>query len=308
MHCLSGFKWFIHHVIYSDSTVGFVRASFLRDSPATGITVGKVACWGKKPVGGFRYRRRGYRRRRAPFWLPLAFLVAGAGALNFWPEFDFDSFRASTVTSLNGRASVVDGDTIEVAGQRVRFNGIDAPESAQQCQDAGNAAYRCGAEAAQALDQFLAQSRPTRCEFIEWDQYGRYVGKCFRADRESVAEWLVANGHAIDWPRHSGGAYAGLQAKARDGQKGIWKGTFQEPWAWRAAHRAHEQSTSTPLFALSSGGECNIKGNISDKGERNYHVPGQAHYDRTRIATGRGERWFCSEQEARKAGWRKARR
>jgi hypothetical protein len=59
---------------------------------------------------------------------------------------------------------------------------------------------------------------------------------------------------------------------------------------------------------VSSGGECNIKGNIGNKGERIYHVPGQAFYDKTRISAGRGERWFCSEQEARNAGWRKAAR
>lgn len=54
---------------------------------------------------------------------------------------------------------------------------------------------------------------------------------------------------------------------------------------------------------------CNIKGNVSiNTGERIYHVPGQKFYDATRINSRYGERWFCSEEEARKAGWRKARR
>lgn len=209
--------------------------------------------------------------------------------------------------ALRGRASVIDGDTIELLGQKVRFNGIDAPESAQQCEDAKGFRYQCGAKAATALDEFLAKSRPVRCEFVEWDQYGRYVGNCFRADGKSVAAWLVENGHALDWPKYSGGAYAAQQATAREAKRGIWIGTFQEPWAWRANHRSSEQSTITSPFGAWSGG-CNIKGNISDKGERIYHVPGQAYYDKTRISTGKGERWFCSEQEARNAGWRKARR
>jgi hypothetical protein len=52
---------------------------------------------------------------------------------------------------------------------------------------------------------------------------------------------------------------------------------------------------------------CNIKGNISyNGGQRIYHVPGQHYYDETRISTGKGERWFCSEEDARAAGWRKA--
>ena len=53
---------------------------------------------------------------------------------------------------------------------------------------------------------------------------------------------------------------------------------------------------------------CDIKGNISvETGERIYHLPGQKYYSSTRIDVSRGERWFCSESDARAAGWRKAR-
>ena len=51
---------------------------------------------------------------------------------------------------------------------------------------------------------------------------------------------------------------------------------------------------------------CNIKGNVNTRGERIYHVPGQEYYDETRIVAAHGERWFCSEEEARAAGWRKS--
>lgn len=51
---------------------------------------------------------------------------------------------------------------------------------------------------------------------------------------------------------------------------------------------------------------CHIKGNVSPSGERIYHVPGQEFYDTTRISLLRGERWFCSEAEAREAGWRRS--
>jgi hypothetical protein len=60
-----------------------------------------------------------------------------------------------------GRASVIDGDTIEIAGERIRFNGIDAPETWQTCLDKAGAKYRCGKASADALEAFLAQSRPT---------------------------------------------------------------------------------------------------------------------------------------------------
>jgi endonuclease YncB( thermonuclease family) len=136
-----------------------------------------------------------------------------------------------------GRASVVDGDTIDIGKERIRFNGVDAPESWQRCKDAAGKDYRCGAVAAEALDAWLAKSRPTRCEFLNRDQHKRVVGNCFRADGASVAAWLVRNGHALDWPRYSKGAYAKDQAAARRAGAGIWQGSFVEPWEARKARR-----------------------------------------------------------------------
>jgi hypothetical protein len=60
--------------------------------------------------------------------------------------------------------------------------------------------------------------------------------------------------------------------------------------------------TNTSASAVS----CNIKGNISASGERIYHLPGQQYYSRTLVSVTKGERWFCSEVEAREAGWRRA--
>jgi len=58
--------------------------------------------------------------------------------------------------------------------------------------------------------------------------------------------------------------------------------------------------------ALAQNGECNIKGNVSTQGERIYHMPGDEYYDETRISASHGEQWFCSEQDARDAGWRRS--
>lgn len=61
-------------------------------------------------------------------------------------------------------------------------------------------------------------------------------------------------------------------------------------------------------WAMVPGSGCYIKGNISrNSGERIYHVPGQRYYQDTVISLRHGERWFCSEDEARKAGWRRSR-
>lgn len=212
-----------------------------------------------------------------------------------------------------GRASVIDGDTIEIHGERIRFNGVDAPESSQTCEDANGKAYRCGTKAANALDEFLSASSPTRCEFVERDRYGRFVGNCFRADGSPIQAAVVRSGWAMDWPRYSEGAYADQQEAAKSEHLGIWVGTFEPPWEWRASRRGAKKAPAqaAPIVGVSSSsssGACEIKGNISAKGERIYHLPGQAHYDRTKITTSRGERWFCTEAEARAAGWRAARR
>ncbi len=144
---------------------------------------------------------------------------------------------ARSETVIIGRATVIDGDTIEIQGERVRLNGIDAPESAQLCHDGQQRPYRCGTIASQALDKFLAASRPTRCEFVERDRYGLFIGNCFRTDGASVAAALVRSGWALDWPRYSKGEYADEQEAARADRLGLWSGEFMPPWEWRADRR-----------------------------------------------------------------------
>ncbi len=215
-------------------------------------------------------------------------------------------------STIVGRASVVDGDTIEIHGERIRFHGIDAPELNQLCQDGKGESYRCGSASANALDNFLAKSQPVRCDFVERDRYGRFVGNCFRADNVSIAASLVRSGLALDWPRYSNGFYAAEQDAAKAERIGVWQGTFKLPWEWRGQNREpdiQQQSAPASSFLSTPGSSgCNIKGNISDRGERIYHMPGQRYYDKTKISEGKGERRFCSEAEARAAGWRASKR
>ena len=64
----------------------------------------------------------------------------------------------------------------------------------------------------------------------------------------------------------------------------------------------------TEVRSIENENQCDIKGNISiESGEKIYHVPGQKYYAKTKISPEYGERWFCTEEEARQAGWRKAR-
>lgn len=96
---------------------------------------------------------------------------------------------APAAEMVTGRASVIDGDTIDIRGVRVRFNGIDAPEKWQRCKQSARVSYRCGRDAAFALDDFLAASQPTTwlIEPERGHQRKRWIGECFRADGADVS-------------------------------------------------------------------------------------------------------------------------
>ena len=133
-----------------------------------------------------------------------------------------------------GRASVIDGDTIEIRGQRIRLFGIDAPESRQTCTDQAGAAYRCGQNAAQALDYRISDAVVT-CEPKDRDRYGRIVAVC-RADGEDLSSWMTGLGWALAFRRYSE-QYVPAEERAQRRRAGMWSGQFVPPWEWRAGAR-----------------------------------------------------------------------
>ncbi|MEJ8310100.1 thermonuclease family protein [Agrobacterium larrymoorei] len=137
-------------------------------------------------------------------------------------------------SSLTGRAVVTDGDTISIRDTKIRLHGIDAVESYQTCLDANGVSYRCGQAAAEALDAFLAASRPTTCIVTDKDRYGRFVARCERADGQSVNAWMVRKGWATDYKRYSRGEFAKDEAAAKSDRLGIWQGSFEDPCVVRA--------------------------------------------------------------------------
>ena len=138
--------------------------------------------------------------------------------------------------SFIGQASVIDGDTLEIHGTRIRLWGVDAPESNQLCRGEDSEQYRCGAQAANELDAFIAR-RPVNCIPISLDRYGRTVATC-AVDGADLGEWLVKKGLALDWPNYSNGKYATVQREAEQAGAGIWKGSYVEPWLYRVCIRA----------------------------------------------------------------------
>lgn len=205
---------------------------------------------------------------------------------------------AAARADVAGVATVRDADSLEIHGRQIRLYGVDAPEGRQLC-ERGRAAWRCGAEAARALAGRLGR-RSVTCQERDRDRYGRTVAVCRLGD-DDLGAWLVREGWALAYRRYTSD-YVDEEAAARTARRGIWGGTFLPPWDWRQRERARVSTSPAP-----PPGDCRIKGNRGQRGRRIYHLPGDPDYAATRIDTTRGERWFCSEDEARTAGWRRAR-
>ena len=141
---------------------------------------------------------------------------------------------APAAAAISGRASVIDGDTIDIHGQRIRLWGIDAIESGQLCQLDGRP-WRCGQDVAFGLDARL-QNQVVSCHPQDRDRYGRIVAKC-DVQGGDLGSWLVRQGLALDYAYYSHGAYKAEQAKAQEENLGIWRGTFEMPWDWRHRQR-----------------------------------------------------------------------
>jgi endonuclease YncB( thermonuclease family) len=108
---------------------------------------------------------------------------------------------AAFADELIGQASVIDGDTIEIHGARVRIFGIDAPESDQLCHDARSYQYGCGQKTSNALFDFVGR-RLVECVEVDRGRYKRAVSVCTIGGTD-IADWLVRNGLALDWPQYS---------------------------------------------------------------------------------------------------------
>jgi endonuclease YncB( thermonuclease family) len=163
-------------------------------------------------------------KRRAVIGLLAAVALAALAAL-------FPSGEAEGPVA--GTAQVVDGDTLTVAGQRIRLHGVDAPEANQLCERGGQP-WRCGADATEALRGFLA-GRPVACTPVDRDRFGRLVARC-AAEGQDLGAWLVGQGLAVAYTDYSW-RYVPAELSARWHGRGIWGGSFQTPAEHRRAQR-----------------------------------------------------------------------
>jgi endonuclease YncB( thermonuclease family) len=226
-------------------------------------------------------------------------LVAGAIVWSFLPARgalpglgQLSSMTLGGAPTIEGRATVLTGDLLRVGDTLVKLAGIEAPEREQRCQRPGNKRWRCAEAATDALAR-LTRRRTITCQAKGNDELGRTKAVCYDGTID-IGAALVSGGHAFAEPGFMA-RYSQQESAAQSAKLGLWSGDTERPGDFRA--RTWDQAKR----AAPEG--CPIKGHLAGNAKV-YVLPWSADYHRIRVSKARGERWFCSEQEAISAGWR----
>lgn len=192
--------------------------------------------------------------------------------------------------SMSGPARVISAGEIEISGIAFRLWGIEAPHLSQICYRGGKS-WACGERAARHLQAFV-KDKPVHCAIK--DATARpMLARCHTQGLDLSAE-LATHGFAMvhpDGPQ----TYIHNHHDGRTHSTGMWSGLHVSPWEWRAGKRVTEW--------ISDINGCAVKGVEASNGEKNYYLPGDEKYTSLRVLTQQGGRWFCSADEADKAGW-----
>lgn len=210
-----------------------------------------------------------------------------------------------TKDNLYSVIKVVDGDTVDVSmggvTERIRLIGINTPETV----DPRKPVECFGVEASNKAKALLTgkkvslESDSTQGELDKYNRLLRYV---FLEDGANFNLLMIKEGYAYEYtydiPYKYQAEFKQAQRDAQNGKIGLWGDICQS--------EIITTNNTLNLATSSTTGACTIKGNISSTKEKIYHVIGCGSYNKTTIDESKGERWFCSEQEALDAGWRKA--
>ncbi|SIQ97452.1 Endonuclease YncB, thermonuclease family [Rhizobium sp. RU33A] len=146
---------------------------------------------------------------------------------------------------FSGSFSVIDGDTLSADGERLRIEGIDAPELSQICKAADGSPYACGEDARRALTA-LVSGRGFECSGTRRDRYGRLLVVCKRG-LDDLGDLLVRAGSVV-----ADGRYLASETEARRAGEGIWRGEFERPADWRRQRQIEEAELTGWVEALLS--------------------------------------------------------
>lgn len=222
----------------------------------------------------------------------LAVLVSGP------PGHRLARSAGNATPDLAQKVGVIDGDTLEIDGQPIQLYGIDAPELGQICDRKGNL-WPCGVEAAHALKKLVSLGQPPiRCspwEQADRSQAGSETAQVCEIGERNLALTMLHTGYSVALP-DSFPDYTEAEKEARSANLGLWQGDFLLPWEWRESAGPHIESDDWAR-------KCNVKGSVTLGGQQVYYVPTDDIYQDLTIDPAKGERLFCSDEEARAAGW-----
>ena len=139
----------------------------------------------------------------------------------------FSSFAYSE--TITGNAIVVDGDSLKIGNKYIRLHGIDSPEFNQTCL-INEFEWDCGKRATLFLFK-LINLKKIKCNAITKDQYDRWIAICYLKNLD-INQYIVEKGWAIAY-RYYSLDYVNAEESAKKNKKGIWKGTFIEPYLFR---------------------------------------------------------------------------
>lgn len=131
--------------------------------------------------------------------------------------------------SLANNLKVIDGDTIVLNGEKIRFSGIDTPELKQTCLK-DNEKVGCGMFARKLLVKKIGNNTPI-CIGKKKDFYKRTLAECF-VNGESLSKFLVRSGYAFAYRKYST-KFIEDENYAKTKKLGMWSMTFQYPWDFR---------------------------------------------------------------------------
>ena len=225
---------------------------------------------------------------------------------------------AAVIRSKNKPITVIDGDTIQIGDTVIQLAKIDAPELGQVCENNGDF-WPCGLVGAYELGKLVVFHRGDIVCYPQGVRDGATVAECTFGDFD-LSEVLLLDGIAVAKPK-APRTYVIAERKAREASLGVWRGKFVRPWDWRdgkrlqgepVAPKGHDMRDEhawswggVPLHPihhpLHSG--CVIKAKKGDGETGLYYTPLDPGYADIKIDSSKGDRYFCSDDAARRAGW-----
>jgi endonuclease YncB( thermonuclease family) len=228
--------------------------------------------------------------QRRTFWHAFCFaVIGGIAAMGIATSFE------SKAVGPAQRISVIDGDTIQLNGRIVQLYGIDAPELGQTCLNDGNLS-RCGLSAAFELQKLLKiEHAPLECQPVK--DVGDPALQVCAFGYMDPARILLESGYALA-NAGAGPEYAKAEDSARQARMGLWHSRYVAPEDWRAGQRLAEET-------VEAAGPCPIKAVVAPDGQRLYYVPTDSDYNSVEVDSAQGSRLYCSDEDARRDGWRR---